>query len=379
MSCDHNNIDTDELKAQLRTVLLYTEHSGNTSSLYRLSYAGAASSYSFGLLQFDVAQRTDARTFLSGIGFTNQEIANLSGSSSINAASLQSMNERLAANSAAVDQFAQSGIDNAVAKLDSLINDLDTRNPDVAQQIRADEALQLALIDYDNQFNISGIGTSSPGSMLAYLRNSANGRMSFEKIAARIDQTVYGQNNPTQVTRLRDDLLRALNLLNIPKDPLHVCPPPPPPPPPPGDGSGGGSNDDGDGGGDSGGIGGAGDGDAGGGVGSWGVGDPEPVTGEPINEGDFSFDQPDGISSKSASWSTARIDTDNIIAIAKKISLEQPAQDYAESNLGSSVNLNGLTSSMVAAMASFDVDIAPALQYNVHRLTESTTPQFAEH
>jgi hypothetical protein len=84
-----------EIVAQLRTLFLYTEHSGNTSKIYSFSLAGGKSTYSFGLIQFDVGARPDARAFLKSINFTDDEIAKLSGQKAFASGDLQSFSSRL--------------------------------------------------------------------------------------------------------------------------------------------------------------------------------------------------------------------------------------------------------------------------------------------
>ena len=332
MTCEHQEVDAAELATQLRTVLLYTELSGRAQDQYKFSYAGAASSYSFGLLQFDVRQRADAKEFLSRIGFTPTEILLLSGSGPITSATLNDFNNRLSVHATPVDEFANETIYSDVAKLNSLVADLDRHNPTVAQQIRADEALQLALIDYNNQFNISGIGGNNPGAMLTSLRGLTSESLSFDWVQNKISQTAYGQSNASSVARRKNDLITALNQLGVPTAPLHTCPPPPPPPP--GDGGSGGG-DGGDGGGDSGPPSGGGGG-GGGGVGSWGIGDPIP-------EGSFRFEPGDGVQLDSRS--NNRIGSGVVIATARIMDTKHSDFTNTEMNQTPSSILAGLTTS----------------------------------
>jgi hypothetical protein len=71
---------TDMTTDQLRTMLFSTENGNNATALNTFSYAGGdKSSYSFGMLQFDV--RTDhggVQDFLRENGFSQQQIQALS-------------------------------------------------------------------------------------------------------------------------------------------------------------------------------------------------------------------------------------------------------------------------------------------------------------
>jgi hypothetical protein len=56
MSKNLTEIQKQSLLNNLKTTLLYTEHSGNDSTIYALSLAGGKSTYSFGLVQFDIGK-----------------------------------------------------------------------------------------------------------------------------------------------------------------------------------------------------------------------------------------------------------------------------------------------------------------------------------
>jgi hypothetical protein len=88
MSSNFDENDRRSLVSEVRTMLLYTENSGNTDSIYRFSYAGGVSTYSFGIMQFDVGNNPAARAFLQSIGFTSSEIAQLSQSGGLSIATL---------------------------------------------------------------------------------------------------------------------------------------------------------------------------------------------------------------------------------------------------------------------------------------------------
>lgn len=163
---------------QLRSVLFATENSNNETALTRFSWAGnAASSYSFGILQFDVARNHGGvRQFLASHGFTRDQIADLSQKGGVlSDAELEPMNRQLAAISKSdIDSFTNKNLGEAIERIDTLIGGLRQTNPGVAEVIASSDELQLALADYDNQFHIDGIGGKASGnSMLAYLEGQS--------------------------------------------------------------------------------------------------------------------------------------------------------------------------------------------------------------
>ena len=71
--------DSTITREQLSTLFLNTELGGDTRHLDHFSYAQkGASTYSFGLVQFDVGGNPQARRFLRDNGFTDGDIALLS-------------------------------------------------------------------------------------------------------------------------------------------------------------------------------------------------------------------------------------------------------------------------------------------------------------
>jgi hypothetical protein len=76
MASNFSSDDWTSLISDIRTLLLYTENSGNESTIYQFSYAGSGvSTYSFGIMQFDVGNNSNASNFLASIGFTSSQMA----------------------------------------------------------------------------------------------------------------------------------------------------------------------------------------------------------------------------------------------------------------------------------------------------------------
>jgi hypothetical protein len=132
------------------------------------------STYTFGVQQYDVKNNPAVIPFLQANKFTDNEIADLSKNIPLSTTELSALNQKLAnIPSATMDAFTNQQLQDTLDTVNNLIADLYTTNYPIAQAIAGSQALQLALADYDNQFNgIEGIGqTTAPiNSMLAYLR-----------------------------------------------------------------------------------------------------------------------------------------------------------------------------------------------------------------
>jgi len=215
---------------QLRAVLFATENSNNDAVLTRFSWAGnATSSYSFGILQFDVAKdHGDVKQFLASHGFTSDQIEDLSQKGGgLTAAQLEPLNRQLAAiPKADLDDFTNRNLDKAIENVDTLVGSLRQTNPAVADAIAQSEELQLAIADYDNQFHIDGIGGKAPkNSMLAYLEghsvNMPGGTLKLGDTLTRddlknfIDATDYAQKHQKAMAGREERLNGALADLNI--------------------------------------------------------------------------------------------------------------------------------------------------------------------
>ncbi len=210
---------------QLRTVFMATELGGNAADLTRFSYAEKGSStYSFGLLQFDVGNNAGVQTFLKDNGFSSQQISELSQQGGLSKDQLKSLDAQLQAiPQAKLDQFTDQQLGSTVTRVDNLIGAVQAKNPAVADAISKSPELQLALADYDNQFSISGIGAKKApaNGMLSYLEGDQvslpGGKLQLGSSISRADiqnyinATDYGRNNPTPVKNREANLEGALN------------------------------------------------------------------------------------------------------------------------------------------------------------------------
>lgn len=212
---------------QLQAVLFATEHDNNPATLRRFSYAGGDSSYSFGLLQFDVRKRSDAQQFLSDNGFTRADVEDLTHLGGLTQAQLSGLDAKLRAiPEAKLNEFTYGRLQENIVRVDLLIEGLKTSNPAAATAISRSKELQLALADYDNQFGIEGIGTHSrPNTMLAFLEGQPvrrNGealqladRLDRRDIQNYIDGTGYAQAHPRSVASREERLVGALSKLGV--------------------------------------------------------------------------------------------------------------------------------------------------------------------
>jgi predicted Zn-dependent protease len=216
-----------QLIGQLRTLFTQTELGGNSSKISSFSYAGGDSSYSFGILQFDVDKRPEARAFLKSIGFSDSEVTSLQKHGGLDAGTLNALNNKLtaqlSAHPKALETFTDTALAADVAKLDKVIDYVQKRNPSIANAILNDNNLQLAILDYDNQFSISGLSSSSPGAntMLGYLvgtpQSMPGGTVTIDNVPTKdsiqkfINVTQYGTQYPTQVASRASRFANALN------------------------------------------------------------------------------------------------------------------------------------------------------------------------
>lgn len=145
-------------REQLGTLYLNTELGGNTRHLDHFSYAQkGASTYSFGLVQFDVGRNPQAQRFLRDNGFNADDIALLSQQGGLNSRQLGALDAKLQAiPQANIDQFTNAKLDSAIERVGDAITRVRATNPAAADAIAANPELQLAMADYDNQFGSMG-------------------------------------------------------------------------------------------------------------------------------------------------------------------------------------------------------------------------------
>jgi len=84
---------------QLRTLFYSTENENNASNLNTFSYAGGATStYSFGVLQFDVgSDHGNVQDFLLNNGFSSAQISELSQQGGLTSSQLSALDTQLQA------------------------------------------------------------------------------------------------------------------------------------------------------------------------------------------------------------------------------------------------------------------------------------------
>jgi len=169
---------TEMTSDQLRQLLYKTETDNNPATLNTFSYAGTGSStYSFGLLQFDVgSNHGNVQGFLKQNGFSDSQVADLSQQGGLSHAKRAELDAQLArVPQAALDEFTNRQLDDAVSRIGQVVERISARNPEVGAAIAASPELQLALADYDNQYGIDNVGSprTAPNTMLAYLEGHA--------------------------------------------------------------------------------------------------------------------------------------------------------------------------------------------------------------
>jgi len=218
--------DSTITREQLSTLFLNTELGGNTRHLDHFSYAQkGASTYSFGLVQFDVGGNPQARRFLRDNGFTNGDIELLSQQGGLSSQQLAALDAKLQAiPQANIDQLTNAKLDSAIERVDEAIAKVRATNPAAADAIAANPELQLAMADYDNQF-----GSMGP-QFINYLAGNAEklqgGTIQAGNPPTRgdvqnfVDATKYGIQSPGAVTSRDERFDRAMTQLGI--TPTHA-------------------------------------------------------------------------------------------------------------------------------------------------------------
>jgi len=192
----HNITFSDK---QLRTVLFHTE-TGRPYYLNHFHYAeqkkkkkngeeqtkakASKSSYSFGLLQFDIGQNAAARKFLMDNGFTQAQIDQLEKHGGLKDAEKDALDAQLQAiPQDKMDAFTNSQLQSLIGRVDRLIDVVRKKNPAVAQVLTGSQALQLRIADFFNQYGsgyytdlvnyLEGESVKSTGGTMQLPRNHA--------------------------------------------------------------------------------------------------------------------------------------------------------------------------------------------------------------
>lgn len=213
--------DSTITREQLATLYLNTELGGNTRHLNHFSYAEKGSStYSFGLVQFDVGRNPQAQRFLRDNGFSADDITLLSKHGGLSRGQLAALDNKLQAiPQAKLEQFTQAKLDSAISRVEDAIDRVRAINPAAADAIAKNPELQLAMADYDNQF-----GSMGP-QFVSYLAGSevklqggkiqAGDPPTRTDLQAFVESTKYGMESPKAVAQRDAHFETAMNQLGI--------------------------------------------------------------------------------------------------------------------------------------------------------------------
>jgi hypothetical protein len=213
-----------QIISDLETVLLYTELGGRAELTAKFSWAGpGASTYSFGLLQFDVGNNPSTHPFLTSIGFSSEQIKQLSQKGGLSAAQLAVLDAQLAKPECqrALEQFTSQQLQAYITYLDNALGAIQPAAPAMVTLIVATRELQLRLLDYINQFGpmesqgpmvkwLCGEPVSMPGGTLHL---PANHTLNGNDIGNFILHTQYGVNYTTAAKSRQERLNNALAII----------------------------------------------------------------------------------------------------------------------------------------------------------------------
>lgn len=228
----------------LNAVVLQTELGGNIGFITRFSLAGSASTYSFGLYQYDVGNNPPARRLLARMGFTIDQISHLSQQGNLSVKELSDLNGQLKAalaipeNAALLRDLNSTWAQSLTSHLSDVLDTVAASGPTgtaIADQVFGSTSLQVQLLDFSNQFNIS-----LSGQMVAWLeghfvimpggRKQLGPRTLLTKDLLRdfTMSTLYGQKNPKAETTREDALFRVLETIPPGLPPSYPDPTAPP-------------------------------------------------------------------------------------------------------------------------------------------------------
>ncbi|MGD0961912.1 MAG: hypothetical protein ABSB19_19035, partial [Methylomonas sp.] len=219
----NQNYINNTLIPNYETVAFNTEDSNISTYLTTFSNAGGQSSASFGLFQFNVGSNPNASSFLSSVGFTQSQISFLSQTGLTNSqlapysaqlqATLQNSN-----NASLLQQLNNQWAAGLVNQLQNALNVIYQVNPNIANQIYQSQALQLSLMDYANQFNMSITGpmvswlSGQPVNQTNILLTSSH-LLTENDIYSFISGTGQGKQDPVGTTARQSRLTASLQKL----------------------------------------------------------------------------------------------------------------------------------------------------------------------
>jgi hypothetical protein len=213
IALNDNYLSNDLIAQFVNNVLPTTEGGGDY-----FSYAAQGNStYSFGAFQFDVGARADVRAFLQQIGFSQQQVSQLSQQGGLSQAQLATLNTQFTtalqnANNAVAYQALKNAEGTALTTgasgLQQALAAIAQTNPSIANQVYQSEELQLRLLDYANQYG----GLQANGVMVSALKNLAtNTQVTGDTIRNIVlTQTVQGQMAPQEVNSRQDRMNAAI-------------------------------------------------------------------------------------------------------------------------------------------------------------------------
>jgi hypothetical protein len=209
-------------------VAFQTELGGNSAYLSRFRYAGSASTYSFGLFQYDVGKQgagSDVQNFLTSIGFSATQISQLSQHGGLSTTEQTALSAQLntalqnPANQATLDQLNINWAQGLVNQLQSALDVIYQANPGVALQIYGSQELQLRLMDYANQYHLDSTGATAY--MTQWLSDQAVQMASGDTLSLTAGQSLTGaqidnfiMNTQQGVADLNGNVTTRLNALD---------------------------------------------------------------------------------------------------------------------------------------------------------------------
>ena len=160
------NVELDQTTIQTqnnnyKNTALYTENGGDSSRFGVFTYAGTgkpgdASTYSFGLFQFDVGNNPNvAQPALAAMGFNQDDITNLSKHGTLDQATLNGLNTKLA--DALATPEGQTAYNNAINETladyaKAVQTDVNDASTTIRGEILSDPVAVQRLYDLNNQF-----------------------------------------------------------------------------------------------------------------------------------------------------------------------------------------------------------------------------------
>ncbi|MBI5587048.1 MAG: hypothetical protein HY889_01625 [Deltaproteobacteria bacterium] len=174
-----------DFKNLLREVYLRNEAQPNEWYVFTSNAGTGTSGWSFGPAQWDVRNNPsvaipilDKMKDSNGVKlFSDTDISKLRGSENITASDLERYNAILNANQVLINAEFEQHLNNDVALIENLVSELSASgNQQTADYITSNKLAQVMLVDYNNQFKISGVDSNgtvngaNDGKMMKFLK-----------------------------------------------------------------------------------------------------------------------------------------------------------------------------------------------------------------